>query len=712
MPRYVVSVDIGGTFTDCVVVDGEGATTTAKARSTPADNFQSGFFESIEAAAAKRGLDAEDLLEDAVRVAHGSTVATNIMVEKGGADVALITTKGHEDTLDLTKGMGRIHGEPPENLLRIANARKPDPLVPESSIFGVTERIDSDGDVVVELDEAEVRDAIEAIREQGADAIAIALLWSFENDEHERRVAELIEESGFDGYVSRSSNVSSSLGEYERFTATAINSIVGPETAASLAEIESELRRRDCDAPFYLMHCNGGTNTVEESRSRPVMMIGSGPVGGLTASAQARENIGNENLIATDMGGTSFEVGLVVDGEPLVEDETVIDKYKYSIPKLDVTSIGAGGGSIASIDEVNGTLQVGPESAGADPGPVSYDPGGEAPTVTDADLLLRYIDPEATFGSPATGSFTLDTAAAEAAIGELGDQLGLSPLDTAKGIVEVAENKMANLIENEVLGRGFDPREFTLVSYGGAGPLHASGYAEQLGIDVYIPGTIAPLWSAYGISSSDVKHSIEENVKLYEPIDPEAVRSLFARLEQQGRAELADGGFDDSDIRFDRRLRMRLEGQVHTLSIPMPDDDIREAGDIDEAAIDRVVERFNRMYSERYGPATRLPEARVEVVGATCDALGTVDTYTRAAAAGDGGSPETTSREVYWDRGAEPVETTVYDGATLAHGWTVEGPTIVDLPDTSIVVQPGQQIRKNRYGDYEIEVESADTTEV
>ncbi len=702
MQEYVLSIDVGGTFTDCVVSDDTAQVTTAKARSTPSDNFRTGFFASIEAAAARLGLDAAEVMENAIRISHGSTVATNIMVQWGGARVGLITTKGHEDTLHLAKGMGRIHGEPAENLLHIARGRKPVPLVPSDLIVGVTERIDADGETIINLDEEEAREAISTLRDSGVEAIACGLLWSFANPVHEQRVRQLIEQSDLRAYTSLSHEVSPSLGEYERFTATAINSIVGPSTEAYLADIEAELQKRSYAGPFQIMQCNGGTTTAENVKKYPILMIGSGPVGGLAACAQASEHVGSQNIIATDMGGTSFEVGLVVDGAPLAQDETVIDKYVYRIPKLDVTSIAAGGGSIAWVDEVNGTLQVGPRSAGADPGPACYGFGGTEPTVTDADLLVGYIDPDTTFGGTSNSAFRLDREAAYAAVGTLAERVGLPTLEVARGIVDIIENKMARLIESELVGRGFDPRDFVATAYGGAGPLHAYSYAAELGIrSAYVPGRLAPLWSAYGISSSDVRHSFEQNLKMLPPFDAEELDDVFGSLRETARETLAAEGFDEKNMLFEQSLRMRYEGQGHDLRVALP------SGDVDGRTVESVVLRFTEQYEERYGMATQLPEARAEIVSAICEASGVVTKHPRLEEDGAAGTAVEQDaakrpRDVYWDRGGEPVSTRVYDGMNLRPEAEVEGPALIDLPDTTVVVRAGQRAHKNRYGDYEL----------
>lgn len=707
MEQYVISIDVGGTFTDCVIIGDDGRTAAAKARSTPADNFRSGFFDSIGAAAAELGLDSPQVLQQAIRISHGSTVATNIMVQGSGARIGLITTKGHEGTLPLAKGMGRIHGEPAENLLHIAKARHPAPLVAPELTIGVTERVDVDGDVIIALDEGEARAALEAFREAGVEAIAVGLLWSFANPAHELRVRELAAEAGLEVFVSLSHEVSPTLGEFERFTATAINAIVGPRTAAYLSDVESELERRAYGGPFQIMQCNGGTTTPSLVRDRPVMMIGSGPVGGLTACAQATAAAGSENIIATDMGGTSFEVGLVVDGAPLVQEETVVEKYLYRIPKLDVTSIAAGGGSVAWIDDVNGTLQVGPKSAGADPGPACYGFGGTEATVTDANLLIGYIDPESTFGSGEEGGFRLDREAAEAAVGALAERLGLPVLQVARGIVDVIENKMAALIGNEVIGRGFDPRDFVAAVYGGAGALHAYAYASELGIrSVYVPGRLAPFWSAYGISSSDVQHSFEQNLKLLPPFAASDVADVFESLAGASREALGAEGFGENSTRLERTLRMRYEGQGHDLRVSVPE------GTVDDGVLADVVERFSRIYEERYGQATQLPEARVEIVSADVQGFGVVPKHPRRAAAESEGATTVEDaakppREVCWERTGEAVSTVVYDGLKLPAGAQVDGPALIDLPDTTLVVGAGQRVDRDDLGDFQLYFEEA-----
>ena len=478
------AVDIGGTFTDCIIVADDGRVAYGKALSSPADDFQSGFFGSLEAAAGQLGHTGEDLFDSLLKlISHGSTVATNIVVEERGANVGLLTTLGHEDTLQMMRGVGRITGEPPENILKITETFKPTPLVPRHHVAGLVERVDSTGKVLVELDEAGLREAVTALAADGCDAFAVALLWSIQNPAHELRAREIINEIAPDAFVSVSHEISKSVGEYERTVATVINALVGPRTSQYLNTLDDRARRarlrRRADADAVPRRHGAACS---DGRRLPVLTIGSGPVGGLVGTQRLAADLGVPDVIATDMGGTSFDVGLLKDGEPLVALDTTLGKWNYRVPAVEVLSIGAGGGSIAWVDPQGTSLRVGPHSASSNPGPACYGRGGEEPTVTDANLVLGYVDPEVVFGTAADGrSIHPDRDLAEAAIARVAEPLGLSVVDAALGIVEIANTKMANLLENVVIGRGFDPRDFLLVSYGGSGPLHAAGYARALG---------------------------------------------------------------------------------------------------------------------------------------------------------------------------------------------------------------------------------------
>ena len=430
MPGMVCGVDIGGTFTDCVLVDEDGRVAYGKALSSPADSFKSGFFGSIESAGDQLGLAADELYTKMDRlISHGSTVATNIVVERKGAAIGLITTRGFEDTVRTMRGLGRPTGEPPENLLRFAETRKPEPLVPIERTFGVAERIDSDGDVVVALDEdGGRRGRRRAARRRASRRSRSPSSGRSATTPTSGAPARSSNERAPGVFVTISSEISKSVGEYERFVATLINSYVGPVTSTYLHGVQDRLADVGFAGELHIMQCHGGMVPLGLGADRPIFTIGSGPVGGLIGCARVADDLGRNDIIASDMGGTSFDVGIIKDGEPLAADDTLLGKWRYRVPAVEVISIGAGGGSIAWIDELGGGLRVGPQSASSLPGPCCYDRGGEEPTVTDADLILGYIAPEATFGSKGErGGFKPRRDLAEKAIKEkIADPLGLS----------------------------------------------------------------------------------------------------------------------------------------------------------------------------------------------------------------------------------------------------------------------------------------------
>jgi N-methylhydantoinase A len=709
LPGMVCGVDIGGTFTDCVLVDENGRVAYGKALSSPADSFKSGFFGSIESAGDQLGLAGGEIYTKMDRlISHGSTVATNIVVERKGAEIGLITTRGFEDTVRTMRGLGRPTGEPPENLLRFAETRKPDPLVPIERTFGVAERIDSDGDVVVALDETAVADAADALLAAGVETIAIAFLWSVRNDAHERRAREIVADRAPGVFVTISSEISKSVGEYERFVATLINSYVGPVTSTYLHGVQDRLADVGFAGELHIMQCHGGMVPLGLGADRPIFTIGSGPVGGLIGCARVADDLGRNDIIASDMGGTSFDVGIIKDGEPLAADDTLLGKWRYRVPAVEVISIGAGGGSIAWIDELGGGLRVGPQSASSLPGPCCYDRGGEEPTVTDADLILGYIAPEATFGSKGErGGFKPRRDLAEKAIKEkVADPLGLSVTDAALGIVEVANAKMAAALENEIIGRGFDPRDFVLMSYGGAGPFHAAGYAASLGVDtIVVPGEAASVWSAFGISQADIRYQYESSVVLIEPFDVGAVRSAFDGLETQARAALSRRE-DVDEFEFRRFARMRFQWQRHELEMTFP------AGEVDAATLEEVKREFVDIYTDRYGEVALLPGAAVEIVSIRLEpaiAMGSENLDRLDVAEGEEFAKGT--RPVYFERGAGAVDAAVYNGDAMPLGEVVQGPAVIDLAITGIVVPPGTSCERRQTGDFVMTMPTAQAEE-
>jgi N-methylhydantoinase A len=688
---FICGVDIGGTFTDTVVVDEKGRFVRGKASSTPSD-FSQGFFNSLQSAAEALGLSRADLLSDTSHLFHGTTVATNAVVQLRGARVGLLTTRGHRDTLSIMRTFGRVAGLDVEQLVHFASTAKPAPLVPKSLIEEVDERIDCKGQVVVALNEAQARDAVAALLAKDVEAIAICLLWSFLNDEHERRLMELVREAAPGLYVCSSSELVPKWGEYERTAATAINAFVGPVVDGYLTEIETRLASEGYDRQLLVMQCAGGLAPARQAREAPLLTLQSGPVGGATGSAFLGQTIGEPNVIVTDMGGTSFDVGVISAGDPIVRATSIVNQYQYFVPMVDIESIGAGGGSIAWVDPTSRTLKVGPDSAGADPGPASYGRGGTRPTVTDADVVLGYIDPEYFLG----GRMNLDADAARAALATVAEPLGMSLNEAAAGIARIVDSHMADLIRKMTINRGYDPREFVVFAYGGAGPVHASGYARELGAkSVIVPlASNAAVWSAFGVASADILNVYEHVELMVAPPDPAHVQRIYDGLEERARRQLAEEGVRDDDVRLARSADLKYRAQLHEVEAPV------EGGRLDPAALERAVEAFERKYEQLYGEGAGFSAAGIEFVTFRVRATGATPkpAIERPSTNGAGEPKLFGERPVWWYELGEARTTPAYDGTTLVRGRAVEGPAIVELPETTVVVRPGQSCSIDDFG--------------
>jgi N-methylhydantoinase A len=696
---YVVGVDIGGTFTDCVLVSEDGAIVTGKAPSTPHDPVE-GFLNSIAQAGHRlaggngggNGGASADILEQASLVLHGTTVGTNIMVERKGARVGLLATQGHGDALLIMRGSGRTKGLPAQQLLDVVSADKPDPVIPRSLIREVSERVDVNGDVVVPLDEEQAGAAIDELLAAGCEAIAIALLWSFKNPAHEQRLVEMIAERSPDVFVTASSDLLPKRGEYERTAGSAINAYLGPKAARYLRATQTRLASAGYREDLLIMQCAGGVISVEDAATAPILTLASGPVGGVVGSNFLGDLRGEKNIITTDMGGTTFDVAVIRDGAPVARETSIIDQYEYLVPMVDITSIGAGGGSIIAPDPRSGGLKVGPESAGADPGPVAYGRGGTRATVTDADLVLGRLNPATFLG----GRLDLDAAASERALADAGEPLRLTAEQTAAGAVAIVERNMAEAIRQVTIQKGYDPRDFVLFAYGGAGPTHAAGYARELGAKaVVVPlGEAASAWSALGVATSDLLHVHESMAGLVAPFAGDDLTAGFAALQEEARRQLLDEGVAEDRITFRRSVTMRYRLQLHTVEVPI------EAAAFDDAAAAELVDAFHVRYEDLYGEGAGFRGAGVELVGFKLVAVGTVShpaiagaEVSERVAATPGGS-----RDVYWYEITSRVPTSVYDGDELRPGHTLTGPAIIELPDTTVAVPPGTAAEVDGYG--------------
>ncbi len=702
MASYLCGIDIGGTFTDCVIVDNAGAVTTAKAPSTPHD-FAEGVRDALKAAGAKLGLVLDALCAEIAMLSHGTTVGTNAIIQKRGAKVGLITTRGHNDVIHIMRGSRGLTGNDIRLVVHFPESRKPDPIVPKRLIEGVSERVDCFGKVIVELNEEEAEAAIRRLLKKDVEAIAICFLWSFLEPKHEARVKEMIGDIAPKMFVTTSHELVPKWGEYERTAAVALNAYIGPLTTGYLAGVADDVKSLGYHQPLQITQCAGGTISVERAMAAPLLTLDSGPVAGVTGSQYAGGLMGYDNIITTDMGGTSFDVGIIHDGKPAFSYTSLVHQYAYYLSKVDIQTIGAGGGSKAWIDETSGMLRVGPESAGADPGPACYGQGGAAATVTDADLVLGYLDADNFAG----GTLKLDRAAAEAALRKIAEPLGLGLYEAAAGIVKIAEFQMADLIRKVTIQKGFDPRDFVLFAFGGAGPVHAGVFARELGVSkVIVPQReTASVWCAFGAAAADVLHVHERVNMMRSPFDVAKVNGLLSDLKNHAEAELAadDIAPERQHLRFS--LDMRHKGQINEVEVEIG------GAELAQADLTGLHDAFVVKYEQLYGQGASLPGAQLEIVTYRCRAaaetlkprLARSETLSRSIAA-EAGRP---ARAVYWSEPGETIETPVFDGERLVPGNSVSGPAIVETPDTTVAVHPGQTLSVDDFGNFELMLEAA-----
>jgi len=680
--RYRIGVDIGGTFTDCVVADERGGRTVSKAPSTPG-SLQDGVLEAVGVNAEQLGITRPQLLAATDLFVHGTTQATNAMLTRTGARTGLITTKGHEDAIIIGKVYAKVAGLPERDLVHSSRLRKPDPIVPRSLIRGVTERVDRDGDVIVALQEDEVIAAIDSLLAAGVEAIAVSLLWSFVNDAHERRIKELLTERAPHLFTAYSHEVAPVLGEYERTATTAITAYVGPKVVGYLERLESQLREEGLAQPLLVMQASGGLTSVLDAAQRPIVTLDSGPTGGILGCQHLGRLYGESNVICTDVGGTSFDVGLILGGEVPLESEPVVAQYSLRMPKVLVNSIGSGGGSIAWLDE-GGLLRVGPQSAGSRPGPACYGNGGTEPTVTDADLVLGYLDADSFLG----GRMRLDRELALRALSALGARLGMEAEEVAVGVFRIINSQMADLIRKSTIEQGHDPRECILVAYGGAGPTHAAFYGNDIGVRSILVLADSTVFSAEGMLTCDITHTAEASRVLATPFTEESLAGLtarFAALEQRVLGQFDAEGAPREEVSLARSIGVRFRQQVHTLEVEV------DPGTVDAAAGERILERFLDRYRAVYGEGALLLGGGNEVELHRVVGTRPIEAVAFPEHESAGEDP---GAALKGERGAwfEPdgfVSTRVYDGHALQAGNALEGPAIIERMGDSVVVPPG-----------------------
>lgn len=671
MARYRVSMDIGGTFTDVVTYDDEAGVFAASKASTTPDDLSEGVMAGLGSVVGSPG--------DIGFLVHGTTQGLNAFLERRGVPVLLLGTAGVEDSYHIARG--------PRTRLYDLHYRKPQPLVPRRDVLGIGGRIAPDGTELTPLDEDAVRAAARTARDRGHGAIAIAFLFSYANPAHELRAREIVlAELGEDFTVSLSHEAAKEWREYERTSSAVVESYTGPIVRRYLSHLEVRLRDGGLSVPLHVMQSSGGILTADSARARPLQTLLSGPVGGAIAAAELSRTSERPNLIGIDMGGTSFDVSLIVDGEPDVSAEAHLEGLPMLMSVVNIHTVGAGGGSVAWVEA--GGLRVGPRSAGARPGPACYGRGGTEPTVTDANLVLGRIDPDGFAG----GQMTLDTDRAVKAVGELGETFGLDAVAMAEGICDVANSKMAQAIRTITVSRGIEPRESSLVAFGGAGPMHAVFLARELGIAETIVPRFPGAFSAWGMLQTKIRKDFTEPYFfLDEDLDGADLTAVLTRLEAHGLSTLDEEGVAEEHRSVAHSVDIRYAAQEYTLTVPLTD--AREPSTPD--FLKTVAERFAEMHHSRYGHAN---------LGAPIEFV-----TVRSAAFGDLGRPEP-QKWPHAESGTFPHETgqVVFGGAPrdsivvrrddLLAGHTFEGPAVIVEDTATTVVPPEYSVSVDEIG--------------
>jgi N-methylhydantoinase A len=672
-----VGVDIGGTFTDVVTIR-DGTVRVTKTPSTP-DALEEGVVTGLRQATGKAGFE----FADVGFLAHGTTVATNAVLEREWADTALVTTEGFRDALEI--------GRQARPDIYDLGAEKPTPVVERDLRFEVPERLDERGNVVTDLDEDRVRAVAAEIADADVDSVAISLLFAFEDDSHERRVKELLEAEGLDVSYSLSSSVLPEIREYERTLATSLNAGLKPVMDAYVGALEADVADLGVPAELKIMQSNGGVITADVSRERPVNTLLSGPAAGVQGAAYVAGLAGLDDVVTMDMGGTSCDVSLVQGGDPVVSTEVAVGDYPVSVPMIDVHTIGAGGGSVAWVD-AGGALRVGPKSAGAEPGPICYGRGGTEPTVTDAHLLCGRLDP-ANFLS---GELEVAADAVQRGFeAHVADELGMGPVEAAQGVLDVANANMERALRVVSVERGHDPREFGMVAFGGAGPLHACKLALELDIPKVLVPHSAGVLSALGLLISDVVYDYSATrVRPWSEVEPDDLRAAYDEFESAGRDRLAAENLPGGALAFERAVDLRYRGQSFDLRVPVPED-------LDGGALAAVADEFHERHRHRYGHAS--PDEPLELVTIRLRARGLVEEpdLTREDGGGDVDDAVREERGVVYDGDEHP--TRVYDRTKLPAGGRFDAPAIVEGAESTVVVHPGQSARVDEYGNLVVE---------
>ena len=684
---YLIGIDTGGTFTDAIVSDEEGIITAAKALSTPA-NYVEGVENALKLAAEKLDIDLRTLLADSIRFAFGTTIATNILVSRSGAKTGLITTVGAEDTHLIGRAMSKWAGLPEAEIKHMAATRKPEPIVPKHLTEAVDERIDWKGSIVCQLNREQLKAAIERLVASGAESIAICFLWSFMNPKHEQEALQALTEAHSSIYCCVSSNVAPVLGEYERFNSTILNAFVGPVTIKFLRFLDQTLKDAGLKPEVHVMEADGGCKFLSEVLPLATMM--SGPAGGVVGGKFIGKLLGHENVLTTDVGGTSFDVSLIKQGEYMYSREPVINQWHVSFPIIDVVAIGAGGGSIAWVDPATQILHVGPKSAGSYPGPACYGFGGTEPTVADACCILGYLNPDCFLG----GGMKLYPEKAHKAMSKIAEQMGMDVVQAAVAVFNIINAHMADLTRAVTVERGYDPREFVLLAFGGGGPTHAPFYGAELGVkEVIIPPRASTL-SALGLAAADLRRTAMRSDPNPIPMDVDRFNARFEELEREVIANLDLDGVKQEDQIIQYALEMRYGLQYHVVRTPIP----RKKYSAEDMGF--IAETFDRRYESIFGQGSGYAAAGRFVTTFIVQGIGRTQSplfLKRPEKGADSSSAVKSVRDVFFPKLGKWVNTQVYDFDQLQPGNIIQGPAIVEGADTTVVIPSDQTGRVDTY---------------
>jgi len=683
--KYKLGIDVGGTFTDFILISETGETSIHKTLSTPEDP-SIGVLHGIHDLAEIVYLNLDEFVRSIETIVHGTTVATNALLTRGGAKTALVTTKGVRDALEMRRG---IREEQYNN-----HYRNVVPLIPRYLRLTVDERIDAQGRIITPLDESELIPLIEFLKEEKVEAVAVCYMNAFKNSIHEEKTVHFLEQHLPSCFITSSTEVLPSIRFYERVSTTAVNAYIGPVVANYLGSLTEKLDRIKFTGKLLIMQSNGGVVTPEVSKKTPAVTVLSGPAAAPTAGVFYANLLGHSDCITIDMGGTSFDASLVIDNQCVTSTDGEINRYKIALPALDIATIGAGGGSIGWIDS-GGLLQMGPQSAGALPGPICYNRGGTLPTCTDADLILGYLNPDFFAG----GKIKLNIEQSKHIITEqIASKLDLSLLEAAVGMYRIINSNMAQGVRQVSIERGYDPREFLFIVAGGAGPIHAGEICKELEIPMFVVPDVASIFCAAGMLLGDLKHDyIRSYITSFSDIDKNYFLNLYDQMRETGIATLKKEGIDEDNIEFYPVMDLRYIGQYHEVQLSVPWNDVVSYNtQIIQKAFHKEHNRLFGYSLEEEGTEIELINVRLRVIGKTEKPKFLGETESAVSLQ----SALKEKRQVYIPESNEMKEVAVYDGDMTLNGNTIIGPAVIEKVNTSIFVSESYDCLIDDYGTF------------